>query len=40
MTLEVYRVGEGLAQRRRFTWDEVPGKTPLKVLPAKSKPKS
>jgi alkaline phosphatase D len=40
VTLEVYRVGEGLAERRRFTWDEVLGKTPIKTLPASTKPKS
>jgi hypothetical protein len=33
VTLEVYRVAEGLAQRRVFTWDEVIGKTKIKTLP-------
>src|SRR2546425_4316822 len=32
VTLEVYRAGEGLAQRRAFTWDEVNGKTKIKTL--------
>jgi len=33
VTLEVYRVGEGLMLRRAFTWDEVLGKTVIKPLP-------
>lgn len=33
VTLEVYRVGDGLAQRRAFTWDEVLGVTKIKLLP-------
>lgn len=33
VTLEVYRVAEGLAQRRAFTWDEITGKTRIKPLP-------
>jgi alkaline phosphatase D len=33
VTLEVYRVGDGLAQRRAFTWDEVLGVTKIKTLP-------
>jgi alkaline phosphatase D len=33
VTLEVYRVAEGLAQRRVFAWDEVIGKTKIKTLP-------
>jgi len=37
VVLEVYRVGEGLAQRRVFTWDEVNGKTKIKPLPAPAK---
>lgn len=37
VTLEVYRVGEGLAERRRFTWDEVTGKTKIKTLPVPKK---
>ena len=37
VTLEVYRVAEGLAQRRVFTWDEVIGKTKIKPLPQPSK---
>src|SRR6185503_11512710 len=37
VTLEVYRVGEGLAQRRVFTWDEVNGKTKIKTLPVPGK---
>ena len=32
VTLEVYRVAEGLAQRRVFTWDEVLGKRKIKTL--------
>ena len=37
VTLEVYRVAEGLAQRRVFTWDEVTGKTKIKPLPSPPK---
>jgi len=37
VTLEVYRVAEGLAQRRPFTWDEVTGKTKIKPLPVPEK---
>ena len=37
VALEVYRVGEGLAQRRVFTWDEVTGKTKIKPLPPPAK---
>lgn len=37
VTLEVYRVAEGLAQRRVFTWDEVIGKTKIKTLPVPPK---
>jgi alkaline phosphatase D len=33
VTLEVYRVGDGLALRRAFTWDEVLGVTKIKPLP-------
>ncbi len=33
VTLEVYRVGDGLVERRRFTWDEVLGSTKIKTLP-------
>ena len=33
VTLEVYRVGEGLALRREFTWDEVLGLTMILPLP-------
>jgi len=33
VTLEVYRVGEGLAERRAFTWDEVLGQTKINPLP-------
>lgn len=35
--LEVYRVGDGLAQRRAFTWDEVLGVTKIKTLPPSPK---
>lgn len=37
VVLEVYRVGEGLAQRRVFSWDEVIGKTKIKPLPPPGK---
>jgi alkaline phosphatase D len=42
VALEVYRVGEGLAQRRTFTWDEVLGLTKIPSLPAppKAEPKA
>jgi alkaline phosphatase D len=33
VTLEVYRVGEGLAERRTFPWDEVLGVAKIKTLP-------
>lgn len=33
VTLEVYRVGDGLVERRPFTWDEVNGVTKIKLLP-------
>ncbi len=33
VTLEVFRVGQGLVERRAFTWDEVLGKTRIKTLP-------
>jgi hypothetical protein len=33
VTLEVYRTGEGLIERRTFTWDEVLGKTKIASLP-------
>ena len=33
VTLEVYRVGEGLAARRTFTWDEVLGQAKIPTLP-------
>jgi alkaline phosphatase D len=33
VALEVYRVGDGLAHRRAFTWDEVLGITEIKPLP-------
>ena len=34
VTLEVYRTGDGLVERRPFTWDEVLGVTKIKPLPA------
>ena len=37
VTLEVYRVGDGLVERRRFTWDEVLGVTKIKTLPPSPK---
>ena len=33
VTLEIYRVGDGLVERRPFTWDEVLGVTKIKTLP-------
>jgi len=33
VTLEIYRVGDGLVQRRPFTWKEVTGATKIKPLP-------
>lgn len=33
VTLEIYRASEGQVLRRTFTWDEVLGQTPLKMLP-------
>ena len=33
VTLEVYRVGEGLAERRTFQWDEVLGIAKIQTLP-------
>lgn len=33
VTLEIYRVGDGLVHRREFTWDEVIGVTKIKLLP-------
>ncbi len=33
LTLEIYRVGMGLAQRRSFTWDEVTGRQLIPTLP-------
>ncbi|HYV33053.1 MAG TPA: hypothetical protein VEO53_18340, partial [Candidatus Binatia bacterium] len=33
VTLEIYRVGDGLAARRAFTWNEVLGVTKIKPLP-------
>jgi alkaline phosphatase D len=37
VVLEVYRVGEGLAQRRTFRWDEVLGVTKIPPLPPSPK---
>jgi alkaline phosphatase D len=37
VTLEVYRVGDGLVERRPFAWDEVNGITKLKLLPPSPK---
>lgn len=34
VTLEVYRVGDGLVERRLFTWDEVLGRTQIPPLSA------
>jgi len=36
VTLEVYRVGEGLAERKTFGWDEVLGVAKIKTLPIPS----
>ena len=33
-SLEVYRTGHGLVERRGFSWDEINGKKRLKLLPA------
>ncbi len=33
VTLEIYRVGDGLVERRPFTWDEVNGVMKIKPLP-------
>lgn len=33
VTLEIYRVGDGLAERRTFSWDEVTGAAKIKLLP-------
>lgn len=35
VTLEIYRVAEGLVAKRTFTWDEIQGKTKLSLLPAR-----
>lgn len=37
VTLEIYRVGDGLVERRPFTWDEVNGATKIKLLPPAAK---
>jgi len=37
VTLEIYRVGDGLVHRRAFTWDEVLGVAKIKLLPAAPK---
>jgi len=34
VTLEVYRVGDGLVHRRVFSWDEVTGRTQVPPLPS------
>lgn len=36
-TLEVYRAGEGLIEKRRFTWDEINGAAKLPLLPVPAK---
>jgi alkaline phosphatase D len=36
VVLEIYKTGEGLVQRRAFTWDEVLGRTKIKTLVATS----
>ncbi len=33
LTLEVYRGGAGLIQARKFTWDEINGRTKIETLP-------
>lgn len=33
VTLEIYRVGDGLVERRPFSWDEVTGAAKIKLLP-------
>ena len=37
VTLEIYRVGDGLVERRPFTWNEVLGETKIKPLPQSPK---
>lgn len=37
VTLEVYRVGDGLVLRQPFSWDEVNGRAKLKLLPPSPK---
>jgi alkaline phosphatase D len=37
VTLEVYRVGDGLVERRAFTWDEITGLARIKLLPPSPK---
>ena len=37
VTLEVYRVGDGLVERRPFSWDEVRGVTRIKPIPQSTK---
>ena len=37
VTLEIYRVGDGLAYRRAFSWAEVTGMTQIPPLPKESK---
>ena len=38
VTLEIYRVGDGLVERRPFTWDEVNGVTKIELLPPPARP--
>lgn len=40
VTLEIYRVGEGLAERRAFTWEEVLGLRKIPPLPPPQKPEA
>lgn len=40
VTLEVYRVGDGLAYRRSFTWDELTGARRIPPLPKDKDPKA
>lgn len=40
VTLEVYRVGDGLIERRAFSWDEFTGRTKIPSLPAAPKAES
>jgi alkaline phosphatase D len=38
VALEVYRAGDGLVERRAFTWDEIEGRTAIPPLPPSEEP--